>query len=88
MPSIGCVIIITTVHFLDRLVAYSSGLKMLYINCSHTPGELFHSQPVKGRYGEESITMQVRTHFAFFLVFVSRCESVQGYADVRAEVTY
>ena len=56
VPSIGCVIISKTVHFLDRLQAHSSGLKMLYINCSHTPGELFHSQPVKGRYGGESIT--------------------------------
>ena len=53
VPSTGCVIISTTVH---RLYAHSLGLKMLYINSSHTPEELFRSQPVKERYSEESIT--------------------------------
>ena len=28
-------------------------VKMLKINCSHTCGEFFRSQPVKERYGEE-----------------------------------
>ena len=58
---------------------------MLYVNCSHIPGEKFCSQPVKDVMAN---TSPGKNTFHLFIVFVSRRKRVQGCVDVRAEIMY